>query len=133
LPEKNSHRLQRRQVIRVAAMPTWNASGRAISRLLLWKPMWQSGLPKRRCRSGFWLYRTGAHAEHPVVLYDYRENRKAENPKEFLNGFQGYLHTDGYAAYHKLPEGFYAWVMRLSAAPKSLLGKAVHHTREQWP
>ena len=25
------------------------------------------------------------------------------------------------------------WVFRLNAAPKSLLGKAAHYTREQWP
>lgn len=158
---------------------------------------------KAQSQSYMWLYRTGGHAEHPVVLYDYQENRKAENPERFLYGFQGYLHTDGYAAYHKLPEGitvvgcwahcrrkfdealqaipekdrpsseamkgkrycdalfaveekirscpfsektaerqrlaqpildeFYSWVMRLHAAYKSLLGKAAHYTREQWP
>ena len=158
---------------------------------------------KAQSQSYIWLYRTGSHTEHPMVLYDYRETRKAENPKEVLDGFQGYLHTDGYTAYHKLPEGitvvgcwahcrrkfdealqaipekdrppseamkgkrycdalfaveekirslplhektterqrlaqpildeFYSWVMRLRAAHKSLLGKATHYAREQWP
>ncbi len=124
------------------------------------------------------------------------------HPENFLKGFKGYLHTDGYAGYHKLPgsirvvgclaharrkfdealaglkeedrkdspamrgvEFFDAlfhieeqikdltpeerkqkrndlsrpvmtklhdWVFRLNAAPKSLLGKAAHYTREQW-
>ena len=51
-----------------------------------------------------WLHRTGKDAEHPIVLYEYRPNRKAENPKEFLAGFSGYLHADGYQGYHALPE-----------------------------
>ena len=34
-----------------------------------------------------------------IVLYDYRPNRKAENPESFLKEFKGYLHTDGYKAY----------------------------------
>ena len=51
-----------------------------------------------------WLYRTGGDAEHPIVLYDYRPDRKAKNAEEFLEGFSGYLHADGYQGYHKLPE-----------------------------
>jgi transposase len=34
-------------------------------------------------KSYMWLYRTGGDAEHPIVLYDYRPNRKAENPERF--------------------------------------------------
>lgn len=40
----------------------------------------------------------------PIVLYDYQSDRKAERPKEFLKGFRGYLHADGYSGYHSLPE-----------------------------
>lgn len=53
-------------------------------------------------KSYMWLYRTGGDAEHPIVLYDYRPDRKAKNAEEFLEGFSGYLHTDGYQGYHKL-------------------------------
>ena len=49
-----------------------------------------------------WLYRTGGDAEHPIVLYDYRPDRKAKNAEEFLEGFSGYLHAEGYQGYHKL-------------------------------
>ena len=49
-----------------------------------------------------WLYRTGGDAEHPIVLYDYKPDRKAKNAEEFLEGFSGYLHADGYQGYHKL-------------------------------
>ena len=53
-------------------------------------------------KSYMWLYRTGGDAEHPIVLYDYRPDRKAKNAEEFLEGFLGYLHADGYQGYHKL-------------------------------
>ena len=54
-------------------------------------------------KSYIWLYRTGCDEEHPIVLYEYRPNRKAENAAAFLHGFTGYLHADGYSGYHKLP------------------------------
>jgi len=50
-----------------------------------------------------WIYRTSGCAEHPIVIYDYKETRCHENPKEFLKDFKGYLHTDGYEGYHDLP------------------------------
>jgi hypothetical protein len=34
------------------------------------------------------------------VVYDYQETRHGEFAKEFLNGFQGVLQTDGYSGYH---------------------------------
>ena len=55
-------------------------------------------------RSYMWLYRTSGNAEHPIVLYDYQPNRKAENAETFLEGFSGWLHADGYQGYHRLPE-----------------------------
>jgi transposase len=51
--------------------------------------------------SYLWLYRTGMEGP-PIVLYDYKETRAGENPKEFLSGFKGYLQVDGYAGYHKV-------------------------------
>ena len=56
-------------------------------------------------KSYMWLYRTGIDAKHPIVLYEYRPNRKAENAEKFLEGFSGWLHADGYDGYHKLNEG----------------------------
>ena len=60
---------------------------------------------KPQSKSYMWLYRTSGDAEHPIVLYEYQPDRKKEHPKEFLAGFRGYLHTDGYSGYHDLPEG----------------------------
>lgn len=54
--------------------------------------------------SFMWLYRTGKTAEHPIVLYEYQDNRRQENPKEFLKGFHGYLQTDGYAGYNTVED-----------------------------
>ncbi|MGI6404425.1 MAG: IS66 family transposase [Oscillospiraceae bacterium] len=53
-------------------------------------------------KSYMWLYRTGGDTSRPIVLYEYQPDRRAEHPKEFLKGFSGYLHTDGYAGYHGL-------------------------------
>ena len=50
-------------------------------------------------KSYMWLYRTSGCAGNPIVLYDYQPNRKAENAENFLKGFKGWLHTDGYKAY----------------------------------
>jgi len=39
-----------------------------------------------------------------VILYDYQPSRAGACASDFLNGFAGMLHTDGYDAYHcKLP------------------------------
>ena len=56
-------------------------------------------------KSYMWLYRTSCDAKHPIVLYDYQPTRLGKHPAEFLRGFHGFLHTDGYAEYHrKLPD-----------------------------
>jgi transposase len=53
-----------------------------------------------KARSYMWLYRTSSDAEHPIVLYEYAPGRGQEYPAAFLNGFRGYLQTDGYAGYN---------------------------------
>ncbi len=55
-------------------------------------------------KSYMWLYRTSGDADQAIVLYEYQPGRGACHPKTFLTGFKGYLHTDGYAGYHSLPE-----------------------------
>jgi transposase len=52
--------------------------------------------------SFMWLYRTGKYASHPIVLYEYRPDRKQGNPKAFLTDFAGYLQTDGYGGYNSV-------------------------------
>ena len=50
-----------------------------------------------------WLYRTGIHSKRPVVIFQYQETRKQDHPRAFLSDFKGFLHCDGYQAYHGLP------------------------------
>ena len=57
---------------------------------------------KPQSESYMWLYRTSGDTEKPIVLYEYQPGRGAKYPQEFLTGFKGYLHTDGYAGYHNL-------------------------------
>lgn len=55
-----------------------------------------------RSDSYMWLYRTGRDGP-PIVLYEYQTTRAGKHPKKFLEGFKGYLQTDGYAGYGNLP------------------------------
>lgn len=55
-------------------------------------------------KSYMWLYRTSGDTDKPIVMYEYQPGRGGSNPKAFLTGFEGYLHTDGYLGYHNLPE-----------------------------
>lgn len=51
--------------------------------------------------SYMWLYRTSG-CDEPIIIYDYQEGRSGIYAKEFLKGFNGYLHTDGWGGYHRL-------------------------------
>jgi len=57
-----------------------------------------------KTKSYEWIYRTGRHSDHPMVVFEYKETRCMEHPKAFLKDFRGYLHCDGYQAYHGLPD-----------------------------
>jgi len=53
-------------------------------------------------KSYLWLYRTGRE-DPAIVLYDYRTTRANKHPLNYLTGFKGYLHVDGYSGYNNLP------------------------------
>jgi len=57
---------------------------------------------KANTESYMWLYRTSGDAKHPIAMYEYQPTRSSSHPKRFLSGWSGYLHTDGYSAYHTL-------------------------------
>ena len=57
---------------------------------------------KPQTKSYMWLYRTGNDGEAPIILYDYRPSRSGDNAEEYIKGFSGYLHTDGYSGYNRL-------------------------------
>ncbi|MCF6263854.1 MAG: IS66 family transposase, partial [Xanthomonadales bacterium] len=54
---------------------------------------------RAQSKSYIWLQRGGPPAK-PVILYDYDPGRSAQVPKRLLEGFSGYLQTDGYAGYN---------------------------------
>ena len=54
--------------------------------------------------SFMWLFRSGEDGLPPLILYRYTETRAKFNAVEFLKGFKGYLMTDGYQGYNKLPD-----------------------------
>lgn len=58
---------------------------------------------KNTSTSYMWLYRS-AKPDKPVILFDYRETRQADWPKEILHDYKGYLQTDGYKGYDWVDE-----------------------------
>ena len=56
-------------------------------------------------KSYMWLYRTSGDTDAHIVLYEYQPDRSGKRPKEFLEGFKGFLCTDGYEVYHSLSKG----------------------------
>ena len=55
-----------------------------------------------KTNSYMWVYRTSGDTNRPIVLYDYQEGRSGQFAKDYLDGFKGYLHTDGWGGYHKV-------------------------------
>lgn len=59
---------------------------------------------KPQSKSTMWLYRTGNDGKAPIILYDYRKSKSGENALNYLKGFTGFLHSDGYAGYNRLKD-----------------------------
>ena len=55
---------------------------------------------KAQSKSSMWLYRTSGDAKKPIVLYEYQPDKGGDNPRKFLEGFRGYLQTDGAQYYN---------------------------------
>ncbi len=51
---------------------------------------------KATSKSYMWVYSSIKESKQPVKIFDYRPDRKATNPQEFLKGFDGTIITDGY-------------------------------------
>lgn len=59
---------------------------------------------KKRQKSYMWLFSAGKYAKKPIHIYRLGPSRGAEVPKSFLEGYKGYLHSDGFSAYNKLED-----------------------------
>lgn len=55
-------------------------------------------------KSYIWVYLSGKDGKPPIVLYDYRPGRSGDYPIEFLEGFKGMIHCDGYSAYGRIQD-----------------------------
>ena len=55
-------------------------------------------------KSYMWIYLSGTDGKPPIILYDYRPGRSEDYPIEFLRGFNGMLHCDGYSAYGRIED-----------------------------
>ena len=90
--------------------------------------------PGRRpeTKSYMWVFRSGEYDREQIVLFHYSRTRAGDTAKDFLDGFKGYLMTDGYSGYNKLKDctrtSCWAHVRRylIDAIPK---GKEYDHTQ----
>jgi len=69
---------------------------------------------KNTTKSYMWVYSTSVNAKHGIRIFKYTPGRSGDNAKEFLKGFNGYLHTDEFSGYEKV-------------LPKSNIGKALQY------
>ncbi len=91
--------------------------------------------PGRRpqTKSYMWVFRTGEFDKEQIVLFHYSPTRAGDTAKEFLEGFTGYLMTDGYSGYNKMKDctrtSCWAHIRRylIDAIPK---GKEYDYTQQ---
>lgn len=55
-------------------------------------------------KSYIWLYLSGSDGKPKIILYDYKPGRNGSYPVEFLKGFKGMLHCDGYQGYNHVED-----------------------------
>jgi len=85
-----------------------------------------------KVNSYMWVYCSGRDSPEPnnpipnIVLYDYHNSRAATCVVNYLDGYQGYLHVDGYQVYEKTQAtlvGCWAHARRKFIEAKKLQGK----------
>ena len=54
-------------------------------------------------KSYMWVFR-GGDPDKPALIYQYHPTRSGDVPKNLVNGYQGYIQTDGYKAYNFLDQ-----------------------------
>jgi transposase len=59
---------------------------------------------KNTTKSYMWVYSTSANADKGIRIFKYAPGRSGDNAKQFLKGFKGYLHTDGFSGYGKVKD-----------------------------
>lgn len=59
---------------------------------------------KNTTKSYMWVYTTSSHSDKQIRIFEYRSGRAGTNAADFLDGYKGYLHTDGYKGYGKVKD-----------------------------
>lgn len=59
---------------------------------------------RAQTQSFMWLFRSGEDGLSAIILYGYSPTGGGSHAKEFLEGYHGYLETDGYQGYNSLPD-----------------------------
>lgn len=59
---------------------------------------------KNTTKSYMWVYSTSSNAGKGIRIFKYAPGRSGDNAKEFLEGFKGFLHTDGFSGYSKVKD-----------------------------
>jgi len=59
---------------------------------------------KNTTKSYMWVYSTSENSKRGIRVFRYATGRAGENAREFLKGFNGYLHTDGFSGYGKIED-----------------------------
>lgn len=60
-------------------------------------------IESNKTKTYFWQFCSGSSETQQIALYHHAESRGHEVPMAFLDGFSGYLHSDGWGAYPLLP------------------------------
>lgn len=57
---------------------------------------------KNTAKSYMWVYTTSSHSSKQIRIFEYSSGRAGVNAADFLDGYNGYLHTDDYKGYGKI-------------------------------
>lgn len=88
---------------------------------------------KDRQKSYMWLFSTGKYSERAIHIYKLGPSRSGSVPRDFLEEYTGYLHSDGFSGYNNLPGmtmiACLAHIRRkfYDARPKNYSSKSVAH------
>lgn len=58
---------------------------------------------KNTSDSYMWVYCSIKDAENPIRYFEYQPGRGGKYPEAFLKGYEGYIHTDAYSGYNRIP------------------------------
>ena len=57
---------------------------------------------KNTSDSYMWVYCSIKDAENPIRYFEYQPGRSGKYPEAFLEGYEGYIHTDAYSGYNRI-------------------------------